>query len=177
MTDEAACLVVARFMKPHGLKGEALVFSMTDEPERVFVPGGRLRPVDAEARPLAEGRELVIAHARPHQRRWLLRFEGLSDRTELEGWPPMYLGAEVSVLRPPEPDELYVHEIPGIEIVEDGHTVAVARDLMGVAGNEFLVVERDGREFLIPFRPPIVERIDRPARRIEVRLPAGLLEL
>ena len=39
---EATHLVVARFLKPHGLRGAALVEPLTDEPETVFQVGRRL---------------------------------------------------------------------------------------------------------------------------------------
>ena len=114
---EAAHLVVARFLKPHGLKGEAVVLPLTDEPEEVFVPGRRLCPVDTDGNPI--GDPLVIARARPFHRRWLLWFEGLEDRSELEQWPQHYLGAQAAELRPPNDDELYVHEIPGAAVMEN----------------------------------------------------------
>ena len=44
-------------------------------------------------------------------------------------------------------------------------------------GAALVVVDGGGREHLIPFRAPIVTRLDRAARRIEVDLPPGLLEL
>ncbi len=58
---EAVYLAVARFRKPHGLKGEALIYPLTDEPDAVFVPGRVLVPVDEEGRPM--GLEVVIHKA------------------------------------------------------------------------------------------------------------------
>ena len=172
---EAAHLVVARFLKPHGLKGEAVVLPLTDEPEEVFVPGRVLCPVDADGNPV--GDPLVIARARPFHRRWLLLFEGLESRAELEQWPQRYLGARASELRPPNDDELYVHEIPGAVVMEHGVAVAVAKGLVTTPGGDLLVVEREGREQMIPFRPPFLIGVDRQERRINVELPPGLLEL
>ncbi len=172
---EAAYLAVARFRKPHGLKGEALVFPLTDEPDEVFTPGRVLVPVDESGHP--EGDELVLERARPFQRRWLLSFQGITDRGVLEGWPQRLLGARRDELRAPERGEIYHHEIPGCAVVEQGEEIAVARDLVGVPGGQLLVVERNGREYLIPFQETMIRRIDRAARRIEVELPPGLLEV
>lgn len=172
---EAAYLAVARFRKPHGLKGEALVVPLTDEPDEVFTPGRVLVPVDDAGHPT--GDDLVIARARPFQRRWLLAFQGITDRGVLEAWPQLLLGARRAELRAPEGDEIYHHEIPGCAVVEDGKEIAVARELVGVPGGQLLVAERDGREILIPFREAVIRRIDRAARRIEVELPPGLLEV
>jgi 16S rRNA processing protein RimM len=172
---EAAYLAVARFRKPHGLNGEALVYPMTDEPEAVFVPGRVLVPVDDEGRP--NGVEVVIHHARPYQRHWLLAFEGISDRTVLESWGALTLGAVQGELRAPEEGEMYLHEVPGSRVVEAGVEIGVVKEIIGVPGGRVLVVERDGKECLIPFREPIVQRLDRATRSIEVVLPPGLLEV
>ncbi len=173
--EEATYLAVARFRKPHGLKGEAVVFPLTDEPEAVFVPGRVLVPVDDEGR--ATGVEVVIHRARPYQRNWLVCFEGITDRMVLESWDAVTLGADRSELRAPDEGEMYLHEIPGSQVVENGVTIGIAKEILGVPGGSVLVVERDGKEHLIPFRDPIVKRLDRKNRRIEVVLPPGLLEV
>lgn len=79
---EAGYLAVARFAKPHGLKGEAIVYVITDRPDEVFVAGRRLVPVDSAGRAVAGA--LTIERARPYHRRWLLKFEGIDQRTPLE---------------------------------------------------------------------------------------------
>ena len=173
--EEATYLAVARFRKPHGLKGEAVVFPLTDEPDAVFVPGRVLVPVDDEGRPT--GVEVVIQKARPYQRHWLISFEGITDRAVLRSWGAVTFGADRSELRAPEEGEMYLHEIPGSHVVEDGVEIGIVREIVGVPGGSVLVVERDGKEHLIPFRDPIVKRLDRENRRIEVVLPPGLLEL
>jgi len=172
---EAVYLAVARFRKPHGLKGEALIYPLTDEPDAVFVPGRVLVPVDEEGRPT--GVEVVINKARSYQRHWLVSFEGITDRAVLESWGSVMLGAVQSELSPPEAGEMYLHEIPGSIVVEAGVEIGIAKEIVGVPGGSVLVVERDGREHMIPFRDPIVKRLDRKNRRIEVVLPPGLLEV
>lgn len=175
MTAEAAYLAVARFLKPHGRKGEALVYPLTDQPEDVFVPGRLLTPVDEGGHPLGDA--LVVSRARPYQRHWLVAFDGIGEREPLEGWPKQFLGVRSEELRPPGPDEIYVHEIPGCAVIEREEVIGTACGLVGVPGGQLLLVEQDGRELLIPFREPMILRIDREERRIEVDLPPGLLEL
>ncbi len=171
----AGHLVVARLVKPHGLRGEAVVEPLTDDPERVFAAGRRLVEVDASGE--VAGGELTLAGARPFRAGWLLAFEGVTSRTQLEARGLQWLGAAREELRALGPDAMYLHEIPGSEVVAGGEVIGVARDLAGPAGAELLVVEGRGKEHLIPFRAPIVKHLDRVARRIEVELPPGLLEL
>ena len=172
---EAAYLAVARFRKPHGLKGEVVVFPLTDEPDHVFVPGRVLLPVDDDGHPT--GPELVIHHARPYQRHWLISFEGITDRTVLERWSSITLGAACDELRAPEDGEMYFHEIPGSVVIENGAEIGLVKDVLGVPGGQVLVMESDGKDHLIPFREPIIRRLDRENRRVEVELPPGLLEV
>jgi 16S rRNA processing protein RimM len=171
----AGHLVVARFIKAHGLKGAALVASLTDDPEGVFEAGRRLAEVDQQGEVV--GRELTVSRARPMGDGWLLQFEEIPSRTALEGQGFAFLGAPREALRALGPNAMYRHEIPGAEVVSGGAVIGIARELVGSAGAELLVMEAGGREHLIPFRPPILRRLDPAARRIEVDLPPGLLEL
>jgi len=176
VAEEAAYLAVARFHKPHGLKGEALIFALTSEPEEVFVEGRALIPLDQAGNPVGE--PVTVERSRRFHREWLLKFRGLSNRTALEGWPRQtLLGVSRAELRPPREDELYVHEIPGTPVVADGRVIGVAKELFSAPGGDLLAVDLEGRELLIPFRKPIVRRVDRAARQIEIDPPPGLLDL
>ncbi len=173
---EGGYLVVARLKKPHGLKGDAVVWALTDDPHEVLVVGRSLVPVDEEGREV--GDPVVIERSRPYHRQWLLKFEAIDDRTRLEQWQQQLFGVPVSDLRAPGDDELYVHEVPGTAVLVDGEVVGHATGLLDMpGGGRLLQVDIGGREVLVPFRRPIVQEIDRPARRITIDPPAGLLEL
>jgi 16S rRNA processing protein RimM len=173
---EGGYLAVARLKKPHGLKGEVVLWSLTDEPDEVLAAGRELTPIDDAG--VAIGEPVVIERSRPYHRQWLVKFEGIAERSVLEGWPRRVFGVLQSELRQPEQDELYVHEVPGARIVVDGADVGVARELMEMpSGGRLLVFDVEGKEVLVPFRKPIVKRIDRAARLIELDPPDGLLEL
>lgn len=171
----AGHLVVARFIKAHGLKGTALIESLTDDPEGVFAAGRRLAEVDEGGEVV--GGALTVSRGRPVGGGWLLQFREIESRTVLEARGLKLLGAPREELKPLGPNAMYRHEIPGAEVVADGQVIGIARELVGAAGAELLVLEVQGREHLIPFRAPILQRLDRSARRIEVALPPGLLEL
>lgn len=178
MVPEAApaYLAVARFDKPHGLKGEALVFALTDEPDRVFVEGRALMPLDADGQPA--GTAVIVERAKRYHRQWLIRFAGVPDRTTLDRWPrALMFGVPSSELTPPRNDQLYRHEIAGVAVVVGSETIGVVKALARAPGGDLLVIEVAGREQLVPFRKPIVKRVDRAARQIELDPPPGLLDL
>ena len=87
------------------------------------------------------------------------------------------LGVLEADLSPPEDGEMYVHEIPGSSVIVDGSIVGSASGLIDVPGGRLLIVDIDGREVFVPFREPIVTKVDRVARSIEIDPPAGLLEI
>ena len=71
----AGRLEIGRVGRPHGLRGDVTVLAVSNRPER-FAPGSVLHAGD---------RELVVATARPHQRGWVVHFEGVDDRDGAEG--------------------------------------------------------------------------------------------
>lgn len=173
---EGGYLAVARLKKPHGLKGEVVVWALTDEPSEVLVAGRTLVPIDEDGSPTGE--PVVIERSRPYHRQWLVKFAGIDDRDALEQWRQQAFGVASSELRAPEQDELYVHEVPGTRILVGEQEIGVAQGLMDLpGGGRLLVLEVEGKEVLVPFQKPIVKRIDRAARLIELDPPEGLLEL
>lgn len=170
-----AYLAVAKFRKPHGLKGEVVVTPLTDEPEEVFVVGRRLMRLDREGKPYGEN--VVICRARPFHRKWLLQFEGIDGREDLESWPQATFGVARDELREPGDDEIYVHEIPGAEVVVDGRVIGRALHLIEVPAGDLLAVDVNGKEVLFPFKSPILVSIDGRAKRIELDPPQGLLDI
>jgi len=172
---EGAYLAVARYRKPHGLKGDAVLLALTDEPAAVFASGERLLRLDDDGQVVGE--PLVIEHARwYHRYEWLVKFEGLT-RSELETWGQRLLGVPRTKLRAPRPDEMYEHEIPGATVVANGVEIGIADGLVGTGAARLLVVKAGEKEHLIPFQRPILVRLDRAARQIEWAPPPGLLEL
>jgi 16S rRNA processing protein RimM len=171
----APYLQVARFSKPHGLKGEAVVYVLTDAPEEVFVLGRVLTPLDDDGQPVGPG--LTIERSRPYQRRWLLKFEELSDRPAVDRWRDVALGAPQDQLAAPGEGEMYLHELPGATVKLEGRSIGTVREVLDAPSGRLLVVVLGDREVLVPFREPIVVGVDRERREIEIDPPPGLLEL
>jgi ribosomal 30S subunit maturation factor RimM len=104
-------LDVGRVVKPHGLTGELVVELWTDRTERL-ASGTALIGAGHE-------QELVVVSARPHQGRYLVRFEGVIDRSGAEALRNMVLRA------PPMAVEgaMWVDELVGARAVTVDGTV------------------------------------------------------
>jgi 16S rRNA processing protein RimM len=166
-------IVVGLVQRPHGLRGELSVEILTDFPER-FAEGSAViwRRGDLE-------RELRIASARPHGRRLLLTFAGVSDPVSARALQGGELCvAEEDLFRAPE-GFFYSHEVRGWACEDaSGRPLGVADGLEQTPAGPLLSVETGpGRIALVPFVHPIVVRVEREARKIVLDPPAGLMEL
>ena len=171
-------LVVGLLKKPHGIKGEALIYPVTDEPEAVFLVGRILAVVDRDGAPT--GQDLVIERVRPFHRAWLVHFAGFEDRIPVENLRERYLALRPQDVRELGPAEFYYHELVGM-VVEtggtDGAEVGTVTEVIEAPQGPLLNVKGPAKEHLIPFAPWLVRRVDRAARRIEIAPPPGLLEV
>ena len=67
MSDVGELLEVGSIGRAHGTSGEVVVRLITNRTERL----------ESGSKLAADVRELVVATSRPHQDRWLVRFEGV----------------------------------------------------------------------------------------------------
>lgn len=97
-------LEIGRIGRPHGVRGEVYVDLLTDREERL-APGSRLRARDGE---------LVVVTARRSNDRWLVWFEGFTDRTHAE----RFTNASLFAAPIDDPDALWIHDLIGSTVVE-----------------------------------------------------------
>jgi len=167
-------LVIGRLRKPHGLKGEFTVFPLTSTPETVFAVGSTLMRVDLAG---AEQGEVVVESAKPYHREWLVKFRGVADRDLLESFRGQFLTAATEVLKEPEGDEVYLHELDGFAVRDEaGEPLGLITSLYEMASGLMIEVQGPKREFLLPYKKDFIVGVDRAERRLTVRVPDGLLD-
>ncbi len=173
---ETRHLVVGRLRKPHGLKGDCAVFPLTDEPEQVFAPGRQVWLKDLAGAIVAG--PLVIARSRSYHREWLVAFEH-HDRIEaVEAWRGTFLAADAALLRAPDEDEVYLHELVGFAVRDLADApLGMVSDLDEGPAGLLLTVQGPKREFLLPYRKEFVKDVNRATRTLVVDLPDGLLDV
>jgi 16S rRNA processing protein RimM len=173
---ESRLLVVARLRKPHGLKGEVVIFPLTDDPKEVFQPGRQFTLVDLGGSPVGE--PVIIERSRPFHREWLLKFRSWDDRDRLESMRDLLLAAPAEELKAPEGDEVYLHELTGFSVRdEQDQALGLVTGLYEMSSGLMLEVQGPKREFLLPYKKEFVRMVDRAERRLIVSLPDGLLDL
>lgn len=184
MTRPSGLAAVGRVAKIHGIRGEVAVELMTDAPEAIFAPGARLfagladgRPHPATAGGGAQPVAVHVAAVRPMGERLLVRFTECADRTAAERLRGHTLLVPDDELTAPDDDEVFVHDLLGLEARRpDGTVLGRVRDLFDVPQGLLLEVEHDGRAVLVPYVEGIVVETDPEAGVIVLDPPAGLFE-
>jgi 16S rRNA processing protein RimM len=166
-------LLVGTVRKPHGLTGEVSVELATDFPQR-FVAGIRLLWTRG-----TEQRSLELTAARPHGKRLLLSFDGISSVEEARDLAGGDLSIPQGEAFPVPAGFFYSHQLEGFTCVDErGNPLGVVRGLGQTPAGPLLTLETvSGKEALVPFVEEMVRGIDRDARRIVMDLPEGLLDL
>ena len=193
MTQTApAWIVLAHLLRPQGRKGEVLAELFTDFPERfedqkrVFLAAPGFDGEQAKARQ-AE----VVAFWLPvgkNEGRVVLQFAGIdtiSDAETLAGQDVLVPHEE----RVPLDDEsVYISELIGCTVYNGRVPVGVVEDVqfaMTADGGRRLddaapllaVTSEEGDEVLIPFAKAFLVAVSTEAKRIDMKLPDGLIEV
>ncbi len=173
-------VIVGRLTRPHGTKGEFLIRSLTDHPDRTFVPGVRLQvadPTGAEPDPLFP--PLEVGEARAYRQGYLVRFVGVEDRTRGDILRERYLLRPFDEAEPLAEDELFHHQLQGLTVVtREGDPVGRVLGVYSLQPFDLLEVARpEADPLLIPFTREIVVEWDLDRGELVVDPPDGLLEL
>lgn len=176
-------LRVCRIGRAQGLKGEVNVFSFTDDPEYRFVPGSVLFTQDGS-------REFVVNASRSHKNRWILHFDGITDRNASETLNGIELYGE-----PDDPEEMaeedawYPRDLIGLEARMDSENklgraadevVGTVVDVLDGAAQSLLKIRlsnpaTDERTVLVPFVDALVPEIDLEEGYLTLDPPGGLI--
>lgn len=158
-TDQPSHLLeVGKVAKPHGLTGEVVVQWLSDRVERL-TPGRSLQAEDAW---------LLVTSSRPHQGRYLVRFEGFDTREAADTLRGAVLRAEA--IAENDPEVLWVHEVIGA-VLQDaaGVVLGTVNAVQANPASDLLVLDNGG---LVPSRFVIA----REPGVITAEIPEGLLD-
>lgn len=173
---------LARIRHPQGRKGEVFADILTDFPEK-FAERRRLWLIatDSSAAPSAPRQVELTAHWL-HKGGIVLHFAGvdsISAAETLTGLGVVLPRAERAVLGQ---DEAYISDLVGCTLMDVAGAEAIPvgeiEDVDRTAGPvALLVVRRAQQEILVPFAKSYLRKVDLDARRVEMALPEGLIDL
>jgi 16S rRNA processing protein RimM len=166
--------IVARLVRPRGRVGEVLADLLTDFPER-FSERKRLFLVSSEtsAEPV---REVTLERHWLHQGRVVLKFAGVDSINDADKLRGLLVAIPASERAELTDGAVYIGDLIGCEVfdVNAAKLVGMVTDVDREAGLLEVKTPR-GDEALIPFAKEHLVRMDVAGKRIEMRLPEGLL--
>ena len=174
--EEPAYLIVGLVRKPHGIRGELFVESLTDHPGDVFVSGVVLRPGSGDV-PDPQAPPLAIEAARPFQDGWLVAFAGIADRNAADRLRGLYLQIERERLPELAQGEVFHHQLIGLRAFgADGAELGEVTELYELRPAKLLEIRTARGTVLVPFVEHWIKLIDVAEGRIVIDLPEDLLE-
>lgn len=167
---------MARILRPHGRHGEVAAEILTDFPERLTkLKSAALWDGRTEPRNLAI-RSCWISHSRGGQA--IFHFEASDSISSAERLVGLEVQIPLSERMALPAGSYYVSDLTGCEVCEKGGAaLGKVREVQFAGAAPLLVVNSPRGELLIPLAQEICVHVDTAARRIEVVLPEGLLDL
>jgi len=192
MTEEAEFVTIARVAKTQGRHGEVAATLLTDFPElfetrkKLFALSGTGVAKQNATAELSR-RKLDLDEHWFHKGMVVLKFAGVDSISDAE----MLVGSEIQIPRSERAalgsDEFYVSDLIGCTVIDIGRVVGQVRDVQFGSGEAPLLVIEGGlisggvisgnKEYLVPFAAAYIEKIALEQKRLEMKLPEGLLEL
>ena len=168
---ESAFIHLGTLMCAHGLKGELCVEWHADSPlcsMRLYLQAGGESP-----------RPVRVMAVRMHKGRPLALLEGVCDRTEAEKLRGARLLLPKNELPETAEDEMYLYQLPGLEVVhENGSLIGHIDHVEFAGGQEIWAIRTAGeREILFPAVASFVLSVDLEQGRVVIDPPPGLLEI
>lgn len=166
-------VAIGRVGPARGVKGAVFVQPWTDAPEDRFAAGSVVLTEPAERGPL------TVESANFSGPKLVVQFVGIADRTAAEALRGTLLVIP-GTARPEldDPDEFYTSDLIGLAArTVDGAELGPIRDVLDIAGAEYLVLTVEGTERLVPFVIAIVPTVDIAGGFVIIDPPEGLFEL
>lgn len=184
---------LAHIVRPQGRRGEVIADILTDFPEK-FAERTRLflAPPDKSAsrdhaRDLNdELRPVQLEDFRLMPGRVVLKFSGIDSISDAETLRGLNVVIPIEERAPLEGDAAYIDELIGCSVFDtaSGSEPLLVGEIIHVDSQatnaDLLVIRRQDNPELtaeIPFVKAMLVRLDIPGRRIEMRLPQGLLDI
>lgn len=168
---------LGQIFRPHGVRGELKVAPDMEDPTRFEA----LDTVYVGPDPQRVTPHRITSVRYQHTKRGttvILQLDGIADRGDAEVVAKQSLFAPEEALPPLDDDELFVHDLIGLDVVtDDGDPIGTLSNVLTLPAHDVYVVHAPGQpERMIPAVENFIVDIDLEAGRIVVRPIEGLLD-
>ncbi len=160
----------------HGIKGQIKVASLTDFDEVRFAVGAKVYVEKLQT-------SMTITQSSMHKGMHLLQLDGVTDRDVAQSLLHSYLQIAGSDLQELPEGEYYQFQLLGVEVYEGDKFLGVVSKVQQTGANDVYYIDTPDDEvgqhgqILLPALKSVVLEIDLVNNRMQVKIPAGLLDL
>ena len=166
-------VTIAKVVKTQGRIGEVATELFTDFPEK-FVERKKvfaLLPDDSR-------RELELEDAWPHKGQMVLKFVGVDSISDAE----LLIGSEIQIRKQDraalDQGAAWISDLIGSTVTDQGHQLGTVKDVQfGFGEAPMLIVAAGKKELMVPYAADFIVQQDLEAKRLDMKLPAGLLDV
>lgn len=168
--DEPVFVVIGKFRKPHGIRGEVRMTVLTDFPE-LIQPGCKIY--------VGQNYQVhTVRSIRWHGEDLLVSLEELEDRTAVEIFRNIMVHMKSEDMPPTPEGEYYLHQLVGLDVITDeGDPLGRLKEVILTGANDvYLVDSPEGKEILLPAIEEVVLDINWEEGSMLVHIIPGLLD-
>lgn len=145
-------MCVGQITKPHGVRGEVKVFSLTDSLERF----------KSLKRAYIDGKEIKITSVKLQSDRAILKIEGIDTMDEADNYRNKYIEVKrEDAIKLPK-DSYYIADLIDCQVFDtEGESLGRVYDVIETGSNDvYWVKDENNKEVLIPALKSIVEEVN-----------------
>lgn len=162
-------IIVGKINKPHGVRGELSVTPETDFVEERFIPGKKFY-INYQG----QEEEYILKSIRPHQKRYLLKFEDIENVNEVDHLRNANLLIDYDELHELENDEYYFIDLIGLDVYVEDNMIGVVGDVVEMPAHPVLVIETDERDIMVPCVDQFIKDVNLDKKTISIDWLEGL---
>jgi 16S rRNA processing protein RimM len=165
-------ITIAKVVKTQGRIGEVAAELFTDFPEKFAERKKLFALLPDDSR-----RELELEDAWPHKGQMVLKFVGVDSISDAEA----LLRGEIQIRKQDraqlEADEVWITDLIGAKVFDHGSELGIIRDVQFGFGEAPMLIVAGKKEMMIPFAAEFISKQDLESKRLDMKLPKGLLDV
>lgn len=171
MSNATEYIAIGVIVGAHGIKGDVRIRILTDEPGQY----DNLKSVYVNFNGDRHFRK--IENARIATSRYILKLEGIDDRTSAERLKGALLERPLDDLAPLAENEFFIFDLIGLNVkTKEGAQIGTLTDVLELPANDVYVVSGEKQEFLIPAINEVIISIDLDSKEMIINPLDGLLD-
>jgi len=173
MKERPEFISIGLITKAHGIKGEVLVSSLTDNPEQ-FETSKQIFITQKDGKQ----NKFSIQRVRKQNDRFIIKFFGINNRNQAETLQKCLIEKRLQDVDKLPANEYFIFDLIDLKVyTTDFQLLGRIKDVLSLSANDIYVVQGESKEYLIPAIKSVIKKIDLEKETVLIEPLEGLLDL